>query len=320
LAASVGQRPAWWSPALTCRLRIGLGLACPLVLIGVMVANWSAVAAGGNAMTRADGEWVVLAAVGVVATWVAGTCCQLGAVTARLPVRRVLATQVAGSFTNHVLPAGVGVAAVNLRMLRRAGLSRVDATGAVALNTAAGVIVHLCGLVVVLTLIPRPGQFDPPARIELLVPVAAALVVLGVWIWRSPTRTGPRRGSLRAGLAQARVVLRRPGRAVLLWLGSAAVPALHIAVLLAVLHSLSMPAPVAATTIAYLGASAVAAAIPSPGGFGSLDAALAAALTALGTPAGHAIAAVVGYRLLTVWLPLLPGAATFLLLLRRRLI
>ncbi|MER7188349.1 lysylphosphatidylglycerol synthase domain-containing protein, partial [Streptomyces hyaluromycini] len=58
--------------------------------------------------------------------------------------------------------------------------------------------------------------------------------------------------------------------------------------------------------------------LPTPGGLGSLDAALALALTASGTPAAAAASAVLGYRLLTVWLPLLPGLLVLGVLIRRR--
>ncbi|MFD8818965.1 TIGR00374 family protein, partial [Streptomyces sp. NPDC059627] len=44
----------------------------------------------------------------------------------------------------------------------------------------------------------------------------------------------------------------------------------------------------------------------------------ALALPAGGPPAGAAASAVLGYRLLTVWLPLLPGLLVLGLLLRRR--
>jgi uncharacterized membrane protein YbhN (UPF0104 family) len=138
--------------------------------------------------------------------------------------------------------------------------------------------------------------------------------------WRPPARLARAPEPVRDVVAHVRAVLQRPGRAVLLWAGSAAIPTLHIVTLLAVMRSLDLPQPVTATTLAYLGASAVAALIPSPGGFGSLDLALVAALANLGTPAPNAIAAVLGYRLLTVWIPMLPGAATLALLLHRRLI
>ncbi|MEU0945689.1 hypothetical protein ABZ379_23380 [Streptomyces canus] len=51
----------------------------------------------------------------------------------------------------------------------------------------------------------------------------------------------------------------------------------------------------------------VAALLPTPGGLGSLDAALTFALTAAGVPGQTAISAVIGYCLLTGCLPMAPG-------------
>ena len=69
--------------------------------------------------------------------------------------------------------------------------------------------------------------------------------------------------------------------------------------------------------MAYLVASGAAALLPTPGGLGSLDAALALALTAAGAPGQTAISAVIGYRLLTGWLPMAPGLLVLGLLARR---
>jgi len=66
--------------------------------------------------------------------------------------------------------------------------------------------------------------------------------------------------------------------------------------------------------------SSVSALVPSPGGFGALDVALVAGLVAVGTPSATALATVLAYRLLTVWLPLVPGACVLAVLLRRRVI
>jgi uncharacterized protein (TIRG00374 family) len=63
--------------------------------------------------------------------------------------------------------------------------------------------------------------------------------------------------------------------------------------------------------LAYLGGSAVGAASPTPGGLGAVEAALVAGLTALGAPAGPAIAAVLMFRLATFWLPIAPGWFAF---------
>jgi undecaprenyl-diphosphatase len=70
----------------------------------------------------------------------------------------------------------------------------------------------------------------------------------------------------------------------------------------------------------YLGASIIAAAAPTPGGLGAMEAALVAGFTGVGVEPGVAVAAVLGYRLLTYWLPILPGWISFHLLERRNLI
>jgi uncharacterized membrane protein YbhN (UPF0104 family) len=125
---------------------------------------------------------------------------------------------------------------------------------------------------------------------------------------------------VRRELRAAADVLVHPGRAALLWLGSAASPALHAFILVAVYSSLSGGSSALVIALVYLVASSVAALVPSPGGFGALDVALVAGLVAVGAPTTTAVAAVLGYRLITVWVPLVPGALVFAVLLRRQVL
>lgn len=308
-------------PVLTRRVRLVLGAGVFAGLLVLIIRSWPSVLAGVDTVGRADGEWLLAGGAAVALTWVAGSCCQLGATTARLPVGRVFATQVAGSFVNHVLPAGFGVAALNLRMLRRCGLSRAVATTAVGLNAAAGFAVH--GVALLGFLFVADSSAIHASRGELIVGTAAVAGAVGLgWLAVAGFSRGnrPWAGHLRDARAAMSAALRRPGQALLLWAGSAAVPALHILTLVAVLRALGQPTPVVTLALAYLGASALSAALPTPGGLGGLDVTLLAALSHLGVATPVAVAAIVGYRLLTVWLPLLPGAATLLVLLRWRIV
>ena len=67
----------------------------------------------------------------------------------------------------------------------------------------------------------------------------------------------------------------------------------------------------------YLGAAVIAAASPTPGGLGAIEAALVAGLTGIGVPPGPAVSAVLTYRLATYWLPVIPGWAAWQILQRR---
>ncbi|MYR58779.1 TIGR00374 family protein, partial [Streptomyces sp. SID625] len=86
----------------------------------------------------------------------------------------------------------------------------------------------------------------------------------------------------------------------------------------AVVQAVGLPLSPLRVALLYLAASSAAALLPTPGGLGSLDAALAFALTSAGAPGTAAASAVLGYRLLTVWLPLIPGLLVLGALIRRR--
>ncbi|MHC5908880.1 lysylphosphatidylglycerol synthase domain-containing protein, partial [Streptomyces sp. S6] len=110
----------------------------------------------------------------------------------------------------------------------------------------------------------------------------------------------------------------RPCRAAALWGGAFAFASLHACVLIAVTRAIGLALSPLHVALLYLAASSAAALLPTPGGIGSLDAVLALSLAATGAPAVAAASAVLGYRLLTVWVPLLPGLVVLGVLIRRR--
>jgi undecaprenyl-diphosphatase len=75
-------------------------------------------------------------------------------------------------------------------------------------------------------------------------------------------------------------------------------------------------ASIAQVGAVYLVASFIAAASPTPGGLGAIEAATNAGLTSIGISSGPAVSAVLIYRLATYWLPVLPGWYSWRLLQR----
>ena len=66
----------------------------------------------------------------------------------------------------------------------------------------------------------------------------------------------------------------------------------------------------------YMASSLIAAASPTPGGLGAIEALLVAGLTGVGISPGPAWSAVLTYRLATYWLPVVPGWFSWRLLQR----
>ncbi|MET8137207.1 YbhN family protein [Streptomyces sp. NPDC005251] len=293
-------------------LRLGITLSVLAAAGCVLAAHRATLDSGTDQLAAADGEWLVLACFATVATWVCAAVAQQGAVVERLPRGRLVAAQFAACAANHILPAGAGASLVNLRFLTRCGLSTRRSATALAVKAAVGGTVR-CVLGVAL-LVASPGAVPLPARLpHLLVwaPVAVAAVVPAV------VASGRLRRAVGRAVADVREVHRSRGRACALWGGSVAFALLHAGVVVAVVHALGLALPTSHLVMAYLVASGAAALLPTPGGLGSLDAALAFALTAAGAPGHTAISAVIGYRLLTGWLPMAPGLLVLGLLARR---
>jgi len=114
--------------------------------------------------------------------------------------------------------------------------------------------------------------------------------------------------------------LRRPVRATQLFGGSVAVTFCYVLTLAICLHTFGAGLSLVRVAAAFLGGTALAAAAPTPGGLGAVEAALVAALTGLGVKVGPAVAGVLTFRLATFWLPILPGWLAFRALRRQETI
>ena len=67
----------------------------------------------------------------------------------------------------------------------------------------------------------------------------------------------------------------------------------------------------AVIAVVYLAGATLGQAAPTPGGLGAVEAALSAGLIAAGLDGGIAVSAVLLYRLVTFWLPTVPGYWAF---------
>jgi glycosyltransferase 2 family protein len=65
--------------------------------------------------------------------------------------------------------------------------------------------------------------------------------------------------------------------------------------------------PIVAIAVVYLTGTAVGSAVPTPGGIGAVEAALAAGLTAAGLHGSVAFSSVLLFRVVTFWLPVPVG-------------
>jgi undecaprenyl-diphosphatase len=122
---------------------------------------------------------------------------------------------------------------------------------------------------------------------------------------------------LKQSLASVIALGRSPRRLVALFGGSIGVTLGYVLALTCAANSFDAGVGLAEVGAVYLGSSMIAAAAPTPGGLGAMEAALVAGFTAIGMDGGIAVATVLSYRLATYWLPILPGWASLRIIERR---
>jgi len=296
-------------------------LAFGLVAIHLLLPQVGELRRSLDTLGEAEPAWLAVAVVCSLATYLAAGLSQLGAVSEPLSYARTTFVQVASSFANRITPGSLGGVGVNIRYLQRAGIDRNAAYAAVALNSVAGGIVHISALIVAVVLSARTDvDFAKlPNGGEILIVVVVLLVALGLLLW-SPLGRQRVVPPAREAIESLVTVVRQPAKAAQLFGGSAAITTLYILALAASLEAFHSPLPLVHVAVVYLGGSALAAAAPTPGGLGAMEAALVAGLTAFGLASGPAIIGVLAFRLVTFWLPILPGWLAFRSLRRTQVI
>jgi glycosyltransferase 2 family protein len=270
-----------------------------------------------GAAADADWRWLALAVVASAGTYVFAAVALLGSVPQPVPYLPALRMQVASSFAGRIAPASAGAVAVGVRFLQRAGVKSTVAATSVGLNMLAGFAVHLALLAafVAWTGTSGVGGFSLSDVSVALLVVAVALSASGLVVGVVPSL---RRKIVPPLLAQARRaagsltdVVTDPWRVLAMLGGSLGVTLMYILALVATVAAFGSGLSFPQVGAAYLVAAALGSVAPTPGGLGAFEAALLAALTGYGMPNGRAVAAVLTFRLLTFWLPVLPGWLLF---------
>jgi uncharacterized membrane protein YbhN (UPF0104 family) len=274
-------------------------------------------------LRSADWRWT-LAALALSASTYTGAALSLsGFVLERLRPAYTLLVQVAGSFVTLVTPPAVGGVALNIRYLRRSGVSPADSAASVGVTQAVAFALHAVMLVIVAAITGTASghSLQPPGWVLLLIAagVAVLLVIIAIpagrrLLW---ARASPMLGEVIPRLLDA---AQRPAKLAQGLGGAFLVTAAYILCLDASARALGGAVPLASVALVFLTGNAIGSLLPTPGGLGAVEAALSAGLTAAGLPGVTAISAVLLFRTLTFWLPVPVGWAALSYLQRKNVL
>ncbi|MGX1565637.1 lysylphosphatidylglycerol synthase domain-containing protein [Streptomyces sp. NPDC055506] len=271
----------------------------------------------GPLIANAEWGWVAAAVLFSMCSYLAAAMALLGFVPERVPFLRTVAAQVAGSFVKIVAPAAVGGVALNTRFLQRAGVRPGLAVASVGASQLFGLGCHILMLLAFgyLTGTEKTPSLSPSRTViaGLLTVAVLVLVVTSVPFLRKFVVTRVR--SLFAGVVPRMLdVLQRPQKLVTGIGGMLLLTACFVMCLDASIRAFgdeSTSISLASVAVVFLAGNALGSAAPTPGGVGAVEATLTVGLIAVGLPKEVAAPAVLLFRLLTLWLPVLPGWLAF---------
>ena len=300
------------------RVVLGVGV---LAFVGLpLLAPWSAVRA---ALGTVEPGWIAVALAPVALSYVVAAGEVLAAIGS--PTRRAgdieeptasdptpgaaiaIEVAVASSYTGRLLPE-YGPAGLTVHQLVRNGMSRPVAVGRIAVLETVAVASHALVLVVVglVALASGPVGGQSLGYGWVAVVLVVALVAAGAVAAPRRYRNLVVRPD-RSTVADLQALPGRPSRLAAMIGSCVGLALVDGLVLVAATHVFGTSLSVAPVLAVSLVASVAGVAALTPDGAGVVEAMLALGLVWAGADAGPAVAAALLTRLLTFWLPMLPG-------------
>jgi uncharacterized membrane protein YbhN (UPF0104 family) len=303
----------------------GLAALVTAVVLTALPGAYGAISDGIGQIPHAAPAWIALA-LGLEALSFLGHIVLFRAVfvdgEARVGYAASYEITMAGHAATRLFgAAGAGGVALQVWALRRAGLSGRSVAARmvsflVLLYSFYAITVAVVGVGLWTGLLPGGGS-----AVLTVVPGVAAVAIIGGALLSSRLATQLHlRGraaqiahTISDGVDGAFEILKARD---LRLLGGVAWWVFDIAVLWATFHAFGASPPIFVITLGYF-LGLIGNALPFMGSLGGVDGGMIGALVALGVAAPVTVAAVVVYRLISCWLPTLPGLAAYLQLRRR---
>ncbi|MFC4899595.1 YbhN family protein [Streptosporangium amethystogenes subsp. fukuiense] len=267
-----------------------------------------------NMITSAKWSWTGVALVAAMMSYVAAALMLMGFVPEKLPLGRTVLVQFAGSFVKLVAPAAVSGVAINTRYLQKRGIPLGQAVASVGASQLIGLAFHIALLLLFayITGSNTASSFTPSRTLVLTLLAVAVVVLIIVSVPRLRRMITARLRSLFSGVIPRLLdVLQSPRKIIEGFSGTLMLTLFFVLCLDACVRAFGGSLNFAAVAIVFLAGNAIGSAAPTPGGLGAVELSLSVGLTLSGLPGEVATSAVLLFRLLTFWLPVLPGWASF---------
>lgn len=267
-----------------------------------------------SVVTAADWVWGGVALVAAAVSYAAAAIMLRGFVPEHLPLGPTVLAQLAGSFVKLVTPPAVGGVAINTRYLQKRGIPPGAAVASVGASQLVGLASHIVLLVLFGYLTGTQAAPSLTPSRGLLISLLGIAVLILIMLAIRPLRrmvTTRVRAMFSGVIPRLLDVLQSPRKILEGFGGTLLLTLAFVTCLSACVRAFGGELSFAAVAVVFLAGNAIGSAAPTPGGLGAVEASLSLGLTVAGLPGVVATSAVLLFRLMTFWLPVLPGWASF---------
>ncbi len=284
-------------------LRTVLTLALGLVAVVAILTSFKASEVV-DAISHASPVWAAMVFLWALLSFCGAALVVTAFSPVRLPFMSVVRAQVAASYVSLAAPAGVGHAAINLRLMTRKGVARPLAVATVALVQVSAIVTTVAGLFILSLVTGSSGTLVklPSGAVLTGVGIAALVVALSMLFpriraWLS-AKVMP---TIRQTLPRLVQVLGQPWRLGVALAGNLLLTASYIGAFDAAIRAFGFRFGLMDVAVVYLLSNAAGAVSPTPGGLATIEAALIGGLKVAGVSVAVAAPMVFLYRGLTYW-------------------
>ncbi len=253
--------------------------------------------------------WLIPILILSGATYITAAMTTLSLAPTPLKFMSTIAVQVASSFVSKLLPSGLGSITLFVRYLHKAGLDISTATSLMVVGSFLGFITFMSPLALILLLhgssLSSLVKIKLPLWLLAIVPIVILFLGSALWFIKKLRKKVLER--LNKAREDFRLLASSPKELGLAAMFSAGTTLMYVACLHACFLAVGIDISPLTTIVVYATATIAGSALPTPGGLGALEVAMAAALVGLGYPQVPAYAAVILYRLATFWAPIPVG-------------
>jgi len=227
-------------------------------------------------------------------------------------------TPLAATAINRIFPSGLGGMGAHGLYLFKRGHSKTAAALVVGTNNLLGFFVHIFLLSVAVLLAPQTLQdFDLPRLHGYSLLVAVLLAMLGVWYAKRRGAYGAIQRNIHKTIGE---YARQPVKLGVAAISLFGVTLTNFVIFMLACAAMGISLPLVTGFLIFSIGILVGAATPTPGGLAGVEAGLVAGLLAVNVDEVSAIAAVLAFRFVTFWLPLIPGIVALVYVRKQKLL